>query len=93
MNNKKRLEILLDDPKDEDYGNISDDNFVIMTWGDMLMNAARERIPSSYYLRGAVVLLEISFDWKFHLDFSLIPEKMVVTFSRIGSMNYVGKNI
>ena len=78
MNNKKRLEILLDDRKDEDYGNSSDDNFMMMTWGDMLMN---------------VVLLEISFDWKFHLDFSLIPEKMVVTFSRIGSMNYVGKNI
>jgi len=78
MNNKKGLEILLDDLKDEDYGNNFDDNFVMMTWGDMLMN---------------VVLLEISFHWKFHLDFSLILEKMVVTFSRIGSMNYVGKNI
>ena len=31
MNNKKGLEILLDDPKDEDYGNISDDNFVMIT--------------------------------------------------------------
>ena len=65
MNNKKGLEILLDDPKDEDYGNISDDNFVMMTWGDILMNVARERIPSSYYLRGAVVLVEISFGFLF----------------------------
>ena len=48
MNNKKGLEILLDDLKDEDNGNNSDDNFVMMNWRDMLMNVVLLEISSGF---------------------------------------------